>query len=63
MSVSPTENALIVALDFEGRLRCIIHPIVKSKLKFHAEQASTVLSAQRRRTRFSYFSTLPSPIS
>ena len=63
MSVSPTENALIVALDFEGRLKCIIPPTVKRKLNFHAEQASTVLSAQRRRTPFSYFSTLLYPIS
>jgi hypothetical protein len=63
MSVSPTEHALIVALDFEGRFECIIHPMVKSKLKFYAEQASTVLSAQRRRTLFSYFSTLLFPIS
>ena len=23
MSVSPTENALIVALDFEGGLKCV----------------------------------------
>ena len=25
MSVSPTEDALIVALDFEGELKCITH--------------------------------------
>ena len=62
MSVSPTEEALIVALDFEGRPNAP-YPIVEKTLKFLVQQASTVSSVRHRRTRFSFSLTLPSRIS
>ena len=60
MSVLPTEEALIVALDFEGRP---IAPYPKNTLKFLAQQASTVSSVRPRRTRFSFSLTLLSRTS
>ena len=62
MSVSPTEEALIVALDFEGRPDAP-YPVVKDTLKFLEQQASTVSSVQHRKTHFSFSSTLLSRIS
>ena len=57
MSVSPTEDTLIVALDFEGEIIYIPLLRVRNNLGFHAQQASTVSSVQPRRTCFSCFLT------
>jgi hypothetical protein len=54
MSVSPTEDALIVALYFEGELEYII----PYGFKFCPQQASTVSSVPLRRNRFSFSSIL-----
>ena len=57
MSVAPTEDALIVALDFEGELDGIAPFQLNKNIKFYAQQASTASSIQRRKTCFSCFST------
>ena len=57
MSISPTEDALIVALDFEGEIECIALGGFKI-ISNSTQQVSIVSSVQSRRTRFSFFSIL-----
>ena len=61
MSVSPTEDALIVALDFQGELE--FSHFGEHNLEFHTQQASTTPSVQWRRTCLSSFSALLFQIS
>lgn len=58
MSVSPTEDALIVALDFEGELAYPIPYIFDTViiLKFYTQQVSTISSILLRKKRFSHCS-------
>ena len=63
MSVSPTDEALIVALDFEGEFHRPSVQLVRYDLRMEKQQASTVSSVLLKRTRFSFFSILPFLIS
>ena len=57
MSISPTEDALVVALDFEGEMGCIAPGEFKI-ISDLTQQVSIVWSVPLRRTRFSFFSIL-----
>lgn len=60
MSVNPTEDALMVALDFEGT--CCFTFILKSIFYLHQQQVFIALSDPPKRIHSLSFSTLPSPI-
>ena len=63
MSVSPTDDALIVALDFEGESNSPHPSPFGTHLRMDIRQAYTASSVLLRRTRFLFFSILPFPIS
>ena len=63
MSVSPADDELIVALDFEGEFHRPSVQLARYDLRMEKQQASTVSNVLLKRTRFSFFSILPFPIS
>ena len=64
MSVSPTEDTLIVALDFEGEIECVSPAGSSSRSsQINEQQGPPVSRIRPRRKRFSCFSILLFQIS
>jgi RNA binding exosome subunit len=58
MSVSPTDDALIVALDFEGEFDTLLSKDARYHLRMDKQQAYTVSNDRLRRIPFSFSSIL-----